>query len=87
MKPPERLPAFDALRAAAMLAVVSLHAAIPYMTLRLPDLAWHVYDPASHPFFDRLFLWIQGFAMPVFFTLSGFFAQELYGFLGEKRLK
>ncbi len=68
-----------------MLAVVALHASVSYMTLRMPDLAWHVYDSSSHPFFDRLFIWVQGFAMPVFFTISGFFAVSLHDFLGEKR--
>ncbi len=85
METNDRLHALDALRAMAMLSVVVFHACVSYMTLRIPDLLWAIYDPRPDAFFDRLFLWIHGFAMPVFFLIAGFFAAKLYKTLGPRR--
>ena len=83
----------DALRAGAMIGVVFLHASISYMTIRIPDLAWHIQEASAVPFFDGFFLFIQGFVMPLFFILSGFFSEHVTqsvgpsGFLANRKKK
>jgi surface polysaccharide O-acyltransferase-like enzyme len=73
----ERLDALDALRAAAMLLGVVLHASISYMTCRMPNLLWGVHD-ASHATLDWLFWWIHSFRLPLFFLIAGFFSARLW---------
>ena len=60
----------DALRAAAMLLGLVLHASLAYVNIKF----WPVLDVYSHPIFDGLLHFIHGFRMPLFFVLSGFFA-------------
>lgn len=72
----ERVHGLDALRAAAMLLVVVLHAAIPYMDLPLPALPWPGADPTSAAL-SHLYWSMRGPSMAVFFVLSGFFAAQL----------
>lgn len=81
----ERLHGFDALRAVAALLVVMLHAAVAYTLVRLPGLAWPTHDPTPSPFVDGVFWWIEGFIMPLFFLIAGYFAASLYQSLGPKR--
>ena len=69
-----RLPAMDALRAGAALAVVSMHAAVAYMDVQMPGLLWAIHDRSSNRLFDWVFWWCNGVSMPVFFLLAGFFA-------------
>ena len=76
-EPQTRLHALDAFRAAMMLSVVVLHASVSYMTIQMPDLLWVVHDADSSDFFNWLFWWIQGFAMPGFFLISGFWSRSL----------
>lgn len=80
----ERLPALDALRGAAMLLGVLLHAAISYMPCRMPQLVWAVHDRATSPALDWLFWWIHGFRLPLFFLIAGFFAVWLYESRGPR---
>ena len=68
----------DALRAAAMLLGIMLHAAVAYMPTRMPDLLWPVFDSRQSAFCDYVFWWIHAFRLPVFFVLSGFFAEMLF---------
>jgi glucans biosynthesis protein C len=68
-----RIGALDAVRAGAMLLGVLLHAAISYMTLRVPGLIWVIQDRDASPFFDLLFWWLHSFRLPLFFFLAGFF--------------
>lgn len=62
----------EALRAAAMLAVVGAHAVIPYASRQLPGLPWCVADRAPAVAFDPLFWWLVSWAMPAFFALAGY---------------
>jgi fatty acid desaturase/peptidoglycan/LPS O-acetylase OafA/YrhL len=72
-----RYNGLDALRAATMLLVVGLHAALAYARVPIPNLIWAVRDPAAHSAFDLICWWTLGISSP-FFLMSGFFAAELY---------
>src|SRR5207248_8897190 len=52
-----RYHGLDALRAATMLWVVVLHAALAYARVPIPNLIWSVHDRAAHPAFDVLCWW------------------------------
>lgn len=80
-----RYHAFDALRGAAMSLGVVLHAAIAYMVVPLPGLAWPVHDEARSRIIDWLFWWIHGFRIPLFFVVAGFFSVMLYNSRGAKK--
>lgn len=80
----KRLYAVDALRVLAMLSVVFLHAAVSYMTVRMPDLLWGVHDPSAQPFFNGLFFWFRGLTMRIFFLVAGFFAVKIYETAGPR---
>jgi fucose 4-O-acetylase-like acetyltransferase len=68
----------DWLRAAAAILVVLLHASIPYLTHPLPGLVWSMHSSQQSSAVNLLAWWIDGFIMPVFFLMSGFFAAKLY---------
>jgi peptidoglycan/LPS O-acetylase OafA/YrhL len=72
----ERIPGLDALRALAMLLVVALHGAIPYVDVPLGRLPWAVHDGASS-LLSHVFWWLHGFLMPLFFLLAGFLAAQV----------
>ena len=74
-RPAPRYHDLDALRAAAMLLGIVLHAAL----FLVPD-AWPVLDrKASESLpYDDIVNVIHGFRMPVFFLLSGFFTAMLW---------
>lgn len=71
---PARIAALDALRGGAMFLGVCLHAAVSYMTGRMPGLLWCVHDKTTSPLFDVLFWWLHAWRLPLFFFLAGFFA-------------
>jgi glucans biosynthesis protein C len=71
-----RYHGLDALRAATMVLVVVLHAALPYAVMPIPNLIWAVRDSAANPAFDLLCWWTLGISSP-FYLMSGFFAVEL----------
>lgn len=81
-----RLGALDALRGAAMLLGVVLHAAISYMPSRMPGLAWGVYETETNRFFDVVFWGIHGFRLPLFFVIAGFFTALVYESRGPHEL-
>ena len=58
----------DALRAAAMLLGILLHAGLSFA----PLFPWPVQDERQSGIYGLLFAAIHGFRMPVFFVLSGF---------------
>ncbi len=74
----------DALRAAAMLLGILLHA----MLAHVPALAgiWPVADVSTSPFWGTIMAAIHGFRMPLFFLLSGFFTAMLWRKRGLKSL-
>lgn len=73
---PSRLPAIDAVRAAAMLLGVLLHAAAPYMHLPLRGLIMPLQEPASSRLPDTIFWILHAFRVPMFFVVAGFFARD-----------
>jgi glucans biosynthesis protein C len=79
----QRYHGLDALRAATMLFVVVLHAALAYGPTPIPNLIWVVRDPAAHWSFDVLSWWTLGISSP-FFLMSGFFAADLYAARGPR---
>ncbi|WP_435008580.1 acyltransferase family protein [Tundrisphaera lichenicola] len=72
-----RLSEFDALRATAILLVVTLHSALAYTRLDIPRLLWGVREPSVHRGFDLFSWWAMGVSVPLFFAISGFFAAEV----------
>lgn len=84
MTEPRRLHFMDSLRAAAMLAVVMLHSAASYLVIRMPDLAWPVYDRPAGLWFDGIFFWLGGFPMGIFFMIAGFYSVPSMASLGSK---
>lgn len=71
-----RRPGLDALRAAATLLVVMLHAGVPYTVAPMPGLTWPVGHTATSPWVDVMFWSIEGAIMPLFFLLSGYGAAQ-----------
>jgi peptidoglycan/LPS O-acetylase OafA/YrhL len=72
-----RYHGLDALRAATMLIVVAIHAALAYTRFPIPNLVWLVRDASAHRAFDLFCWWSLGISSP-FYLMSGFFARELY---------
>ena len=70
--PTTRRSDLDALRAAAMLLGIVLHASLSFF----PS-AWMVSDDRQDHRFGILFSAIHGFRMPVFFVMSGYFSAML----------
>ncbi|MBT8097142.1 MAG: acyltransferase family protein [Woeseia sp.] len=64
-----RYYAVDGLRAAMMSVVMFGHALLPYLTVPR-----RFKDPATHPGFDIVAIFLYSFAMPVFFVTAGFTA-------------
>lgn len=62
---------FEALRAYAALAVVALHAAVPYARHPMPGLVWPIWDSTSR-LVDAMFWSIEVVVMPLFLTMAGF---------------
>lgn len=82
---PARQPGLDRLRAVAILLVVLLHCAVPYLVQPMPGLAWPTHDTRPALAVDGMFWWIESFIMPLFFLVSGYFAAvslERYGAAG-----
>ena len=71
----------DALRAAAMLLGIALHAGLSFTPF-----PWPVQDAQQSGIFGLLFAAIHGFRMPMFFVLSGFFTAMLWRGRGLKSL-
>ena len=68
---------FDAMRAAAAVAVVVLHALVPYLKHPMPGLVWSVSDDGSS-LADVLFWSIELCVMPLFLIIAGFLAFGTY---------
>lgn len=72
----DRLHGLDYLRAGAALAVVLLHAAIPYMSHPFPIMKWAVTENSRSEAIDYLGWGINSFIMPLFFLMSGFLTSQ-----------
>ncbi len=79
--PDPRRHDLDALRAAAMLLGIVLHAGLSFTPF-----PWPVQDTRQTEFYGLLFAAIHGFRMPVFFLLSGFFTAMLWRRRGLRSL-
>ena len=80
-----RLRGLESLRALACVLVVLLHAGVPYMTAPMSHLAWPARSPHPSSAVDGLVWCLEGFLMPLFFLLGGFFSQGLLNSRGEQR--
>jgi len=74
---PAREAGIDCLRAVAAVLVVGLHAGIPYLRERFPGLIWSVQADEPSLTANALCWWIDGFIMPLFFVMTGYFAAQL----------
>jgi peptidoglycan/LPS O-acetylase OafA/YrhL len=74
---PARLAGLDTLRGLASILVLMLHAGIPYMVSPLSHLVWPARDGRPCPIVDGIVWSIEGFIMPLFFLLAGFFSAGL----------
>jgi len=83
--PAPRFAEFDALRATAIFLVVTLHAALAYTHLDIPRLLWGVREPALGLGFDLFCWWAMAVSVPLFFTISGFFAAMAVASMGAAR--
>lgn len=72
-----RLAGIDLLRALAAILVVALHAAVPYMSDPLPGLTWSIMPTEQSDAVNLIGWCIDGFIMPLFFLISGYFAARL----------
>ena len=72
--PAPRFAEFDALRATAIFLVVTLHSALAYTHHDIPRLLWGVREPSRGDGFDQFCWWAMAVSVPLFFTISGFFA-------------
>lgn len=79
-----RYHAMDALRGASMFLVVSLHAALAYTQLDVPRLLWGTREPSTSSAVDLFCWWAMGVSLPLFFTIGGFFAAEIYRSRGPR---
>jgi peptidoglycan/LPS O-acetylase OafA/YrhL len=80
--PRPRHHALDALRAAAMLLGIVLHAAISFTTVF--SYVWAVQDRERSVVADWLFHGLHCFRMPLFFLVSGFFARMVVARAGHR---
>jgi glucans biosynthesis protein C len=80
-----RRPGLDRLRVGVMLAVVLLHAAIPFAMHSLPGLTWPTRHQDPSAAVDVLMWTCLLLVMPVFFWLSGYGAAQSLGRDGTQR--
>ncbi len=85
-RPPERLHGLDALRGAALLLGVVLHASMSYF----PVTIWIVGDTDNSPVASAIFFAIHLFRMTTFFLIAGLFAHMMlnrrgtFGFIKDR---
>jgi peptidoglycan/LPS O-acetylase OafA/YrhL len=79
----ERFHGLDALRAAAMVLGVILHASIAYIP-RVERSGWVVYDVSRSLLFFVLSAVIHNFRLDLFFVIAGFFAHAAWQRMGAR---
>ncbi|HEX3139616.1 MAG TPA: acyltransferase family protein, partial [Rhizobacter sp.] len=78
---PDRLHGLDAVRAAALLLGICLHAALSFLP-GLDPAAWPINDLQKSPLLGLLTFVIHVFRMSVFFLVAGLLAHLLYHRVG-----
>jgi surface polysaccharide O-acyltransferase-like enzyme len=73
----QRIEALDALRAAAMLAGIVLHAIAPYMHAPMRNLLLPLWEPGDTRDLDSVFWVIHAIRLPLFFFVSGFVSLQM----------
>ncbi|SFH86385.1 acyltransferase family protein [Planctomicrobium piriforme] len=73
-----RLLGLDWLRAMGAVLVVVLHAGMPYLTRPFPGLIWSASSPQKSELLNAICWGIDGFIMPLFFLMTGYFAAQLF---------
>jgi glucans biosynthesis protein C len=81
VSPEERFHSLDALRAAALLAGIVLHATMSYLP-GFAALKWPIADASTSTALGLVFFVIHIFRMALFFMIAGFFARMLHRRLG-----
>lgn len=76
--PAGRLAGLDTLRGGAMLLGILLHASMAYMPTRIGHMLWPVMDEPTSWICDVIYWGSHTFRLPLFFFLSGFFAEQVY---------
>lgn len=76
--PSGRQAGLDALRAGAMLLGILLHASMAYTPTPIRHLLWPVMDEPKSWLCDLVYWSVHAFRLPLFFFLSGFFAEQVY---------
>ena len=61
-----------------MFMVVTLHAALGYIRINIPELIWASKESPEQVLFDPFCWWVMGVSSPLFFTIAGFFAADLF---------
>jgi glucan biosynthesis protein C len=80
----DRQPGLDRLRVGVMLAVLVLHAAIPYIAHPLPGLTWPIRHAAPSAILDVLSWLLVVLVMPLYFWLSGYTSAQSLQRLGSR---
>lgn len=83
---PQRYHALDALRAGMMLSVVVVHAMMAHLALIRTAGVWPFRDAQRSPVFDVLFVFIDGFGIPIFMMMAAFFGAMVCERRGGRRL-
>jgi len=78
----ERLYYLDGLRVFTMLMVVACHVSLSFFPIPLPF--WAITDDSAHPYATLIFSSVNSVSMPLFFVISGIFAQRLFQTKGPR---
>lgn len=75
----------DWIRGLGAVAVVVLHAGIPYLTAPMPGLAWPIRHPVPDAAINAVFWTIEACVMPLFLMLSGYVSWRSLVHRGERK--
>lgn len=75
----------DWIRGLGAVAVVVLHAGIPYLTTPMPGLAWPIHHPVPDAVVNAVFWAIEACVMPLFLMLSGYVSWRSLAHRGERK--
>ncbi len=75
---PERILAFDLLRAIMLFMLMIFHSGVSFMNTAMDPELWSYQDTSTNIFFDGLLAFIHTFRHPAFFIISGFLTELMY---------